>query len=107
MMTQVLLISVHLHEGRYHGMGEVLPAPARLFQAMVAGAGISGAIANECNYRTRMARKARPACYRSTANVGRPIDHELRSKQRSGHRRRRSSTHRFGEDVQSDQAQAL
>lgn len=33
-----LLISVRLHEGRYHGAGDWPPSPARLFQALVAGA---------------------------------------------------------------------
>lgn len=41
-MNHALLISVRLHEGRYHGLGEELPAPARLFQALVAGSGLSG-----------------------------------------------------------------
>jgi CRISPR-associated protein Csb2 len=33
-----LLISVRVHDGRYHGSGEWPPSPARLFQALVAGA---------------------------------------------------------------------
>ncbi|HVU22075.1 MAG TPA: type I-U CRISPR-associated protein Csb2 [Rhizomicrobium sp.] len=33
-----LLISVRFHDGRYHGSGEWPPSPARLFQALVAGA---------------------------------------------------------------------
>jgi len=33
-----LLISVQFHEGRYHGSGEWPPSPARLFQALIAGA---------------------------------------------------------------------
>jgi CRISPR-associated protein Csb2 len=41
-MTDVLLITVRLHEGRYHGMGDDPPSPARLFQALVAGVGLSG-----------------------------------------------------------------
>ncbi len=40
-MIDALLISVRLHEGWYHGAGGS-PSPARLFQALVAGAGISG-----------------------------------------------------------------
>ena len=32
-----LLISVRVHDGRYHGSGEWPPSPARLFQALVAG----------------------------------------------------------------------
>ncbi len=34
----VLLLSVRFHDGRYHGSGDWPPAPARLFQALVAGA---------------------------------------------------------------------
>ena len=33
-----LLISIRFHDGRYHGSGEWPPSPARLFQALVAGA---------------------------------------------------------------------
>jgi CRISPR-associated protein Csb2 len=33
-----LLISVRFYDGRYHGSGEWPPSPARLFQALVAGA---------------------------------------------------------------------
>src|ERR1700730_2586610 len=37
-MDRVLLLSVRFHDGRYHGAGDWPPSPARLFQAMVAGA---------------------------------------------------------------------
>ncbi len=37
-----LVIGVRLHDGRYHGEGDWPPSPARLFQALVAGAGLSG-----------------------------------------------------------------
>ena len=37
-MTRALLLSVRFHDGRYHGAGDWPPAPARLFQALVAGA---------------------------------------------------------------------
>ncbi len=43
-MSTVLLISVRFHDGRYHGTGDWPPAPARLFQALVAGAGLKGPI---------------------------------------------------------------
>jgi CRISPR-associated protein Csb2 len=33
-----LLLSVRFHDGRYHGVGDWPPSPARLFQALVAGA---------------------------------------------------------------------
>jgi len=41
-MTRYLTIYVRAHEGRYHGDGGEQPSPFRLFQALVAGAGISG-----------------------------------------------------------------
>jgi CRISPR-associated protein Csb2 len=41
-MFRALLIAVRLHDGRYHGTGDGPPSPARLFQALVAGAGLSG-----------------------------------------------------------------
>ncbi len=41
-MTRYLAIHVRTHEGRYHGDGDDPPSPFRLFQALVAGAGISG-----------------------------------------------------------------
>jgi len=37
-----LVIQVRLHEGRYHGDGDWPPCPMRLFQALVAGAGLRG-----------------------------------------------------------------
>src|SRR6266478_2037365 len=37
-MPRALLLSVRFHDGRYHGVGDWPPAPARLFQALVAGA---------------------------------------------------------------------
>ncbi|HLH06630.1 MAG TPA: type I-U CRISPR-associated protein Csb2 [Terriglobales bacterium] len=39
-----LVIYVRLHDGRYHGRGDWPPSPARLFQALVAGAGLGGPI---------------------------------------------------------------
>jgi CRISPR-associated protein Csb2 len=41
-MSRVVLITVRVHDGRYHGMRDGPPSPARLFQALVAGAGLSG-----------------------------------------------------------------
>lgn len=41
-MTRYLTIHVRAHEGRYHGDGDELPSPFRMFQALVAGAGIRG-----------------------------------------------------------------
>lgn len=37
-MARGLLLSVRFHDGRYHGIGDWPPSPARLFQALVAGA---------------------------------------------------------------------
>lgn len=39
-----LVIYVRLHDGRYHGRGDWPPSPARLFQALVAAAGLGGAL---------------------------------------------------------------
>ena len=44
-MPHALVIRVHLHDGRYHGAGDWPPSPARLFQAMVAAAGLNGQLA--------------------------------------------------------------
>ncbi len=41
-MSRAVLITVRLHDGRYHGTGDGPPSPARLFQALVAGAGLGG-----------------------------------------------------------------
>lgn len=43
-MTRYLAIHVRAHDGRFHGDGEELPSPFRVFQALVAGAGLSGPI---------------------------------------------------------------
>jgi CRISPR-associated protein Csb2 len=37
-MPRILLLSIHFHDGRYHGRPEWPPSPARLFQALLAGA---------------------------------------------------------------------
>ncbi|MPZ46618.1 MAG: type I-U CRISPR-associated protein Cas5/Cas6 [Betaproteobacteria bacterium] len=41
-MSHVLLINVRFHDCRYHGSGDWPPSPARLFQALVAGAARGG-----------------------------------------------------------------
>ncbi|MHB8418783.1 MAG: type I-G CRISPR-associated protein Csb2 [Myxococcales bacterium] len=46
-MSPALLLTVRLHEGRYHGESEWPPSPARLFQALVAGAGLRGPIGED------------------------------------------------------------
>ena len=45
-MNNALVISVRLHEGWYHGAGSI-PSPARVFQALMAGRGLSGPIPPE------------------------------------------------------------
>jgi CRISPR-associated protein Csb2 len=46
-MSRTLLISVRFLDGRYHGAGDWPPSPARLFQAMVAGAARGGTLGAE------------------------------------------------------------
>jgi CRISPR-associated protein Csb2 len=42
-----LVLHVRLHDGRYHGEGDWPPSPARLFQALVAGAGLGGPLGDD------------------------------------------------------------
>ncbi|MYZ46625.1 type I-G CRISPR-associated protein Csb2 [Propylenella binzhouense] len=44
-MAGALVIRVRFHEGRYHGSGGWPPAPARLYQALVAGVAAGGRLA--------------------------------------------------------------
>ena len=37
-MSHALLLTLHFHDGRYHGLPDWPPSPARLFQALIAGA---------------------------------------------------------------------
>lgn len=60
-MTRALVISVRLHDGRFHGAGDGPPAPARLFQALVAGAGISGPLAPDVIAALRWLEEQEPA----------------------------------------------
>ncbi len=46
-MAQVLLVAVRGLDGRYHGAGDWPPSPARLFQALIAGAGIGGPVPDD------------------------------------------------------------
>lgn len=48
-MSQAFLIAVRFHDGRYHGSGDWPPSPARLFQALVAGAAQGGLSAGDQN----------------------------------------------------------
>jgi len=45
-----LLLSVRLHDGRYHGRPDWPPSPARLFQALVAGAAQGDRVPHEDGY---------------------------------------------------------
>ena len=45
-MERALLVAVRFHEGRYHGAGGWPPAPARLFQALMAGAARGAVVPN-------------------------------------------------------------
>lgn len=45
-MSDSLVISAWLHEGWYHGNGSI-PSPARVFQALIAGRGLSGPLPDE------------------------------------------------------------
>jgi CRISPR-associated protein Csb2 len=42
-----LVVEVRFHDGRYHGVGEEFPSPARLFQALVAATSNGGASTTE------------------------------------------------------------
>ncbi len=46
-MSRVLLLSIRFHDGRYHGAGDWPPAPARLFQALVAGVARGAKLADD------------------------------------------------------------
>ena len=46
-MSYALLLSVFFYDGRYHGVGDWPPSPARLFQALVAGATRGATFADE------------------------------------------------------------
>jgi CRISPR-associated protein Csb2 len=60
-MFRSVLITVRLHDGRYHGAGEWLPSPARLFQALLAGAGLSGPLREEeCKALTWLEKRESP-----------------------------------------------
>ncbi len=42
----VLVLYIRLHDGCYHGQGDWPPSPFRVFQALIAGAGICGPLGN-------------------------------------------------------------
>ncbi|WP_058867773.1 type I-U CRISPR-associated protein Csb2 [Chloracidobacterium thermophilum] len=55
-----LVINVRLHDGRYHGEGDWPPSPARLFQALVAGVGLGGPLANADTAALKWLEKQKP-----------------------------------------------
>lgn len=46
-MEKMLIIQVHFLDPRYHGVGDWPPAPARLFQALVAGCAVGDRLAQD------------------------------------------------------------
>lgn len=49
-MENILLMTVRFHDGRYHGTGDWPPSPARLFQALIAGAAQNGELTEAARY---------------------------------------------------------
>ncbi len=43
-MPNHFVVTVHLHDHRFHGVGDWPPAPARVFQALVAGAAVGASL---------------------------------------------------------------
>ncbi|MGO9429534.1 type I-G CRISPR-associated protein Csb2 [Rhodoblastus sp.] len=69
-----LLFSVRFHDGRYHGGGEWPPSPARLFQALVAGAARGGSLCEPAAWAFRwLEGLAPPVIAAPPAYVGRSI----------------------------------
>lgn len=52
-MEKLLLLQVHLLDGRYHGTGDWPPAPARLFQSLVAGNAVGATVPEDCQVALR------------------------------------------------------
>ena len=71
-MSDALLISVRLHDGRYHGRGDWPPSPARLFQALVAGAGLIGPIDKNHSEALRWLERK---CESAPPIIGAPVSH--------------------------------
>ena len=67
-----LLLSVHFHDGRYHGVRDWPPAPARLFQALVAAAAEGHAIPAESRKALEwLERQGPPTIAAPTSHMGR------------------------------------
>ena len=73
-MPRTLLVSVRFHDGRYHGTGDWPPAPARLFQALVAGAARGEALAEEDRLSLRWLEGLEPPLIAAPAvRAGQPV----------------------------------
>jgi CRISPR-associated protein Csb2 len=69
-----LLLSIRFHDGRYHGMGDWPPSPARLFQALVAGAARGENLTDEVvGALTWLETLAAPSIAAPSAHPGRPF----------------------------------
>lgn len=70
-----LLISVRFHDGRYHGTGDWPPAPARLFQALVAAAPkTNGTLEQKCHDALAwLERRAAPVIAAPSRQVGQHV----------------------------------
>ncbi len=73
-MSSVLIISARFHEGRYHGTGDWPPSPARLFQALIAGAGLQGPIQRDHEEALEWLERMRPPVMAApTIRKGQPV----------------------------------
>lgn len=73
-MSKVLLISVRFHDGRYHGMGDWPPSPARLFQALVAAAALPGLDDGKCKALRWLEKLDAPTIAAPTERKGQNVD---------------------------------
>jgi len=70
-----LVITIRLYEGRYHGMGEMPPSPARLFQALVAGAARGAVIDDDSRQALEWLEELRPPVVASpTMRTGQRVE---------------------------------
>jgi CRISPR-associated protein Csb2 len=73
-MSSALLLTVRFHEGRYHGVPDWPPSPARLFQALVAGAANGSAFSEpDREALTWLERLDPPLIAAPTAQAGRTV----------------------------------
>src|ERR1700720_3597196 len=73
-MPRGLIISIHFHDGRYHGQPEWPPSPARLFQALISGAAKGKALsADDRGALAWLEQLAPPVISAPVARVGRAL----------------------------------